>query len=629
MTTTAGSDGSITVALPIPAGQAVGPVTVTATGAVSNTPATTSVTVEATTYVTAITATPATVDAGTSTTITGTGFAPSETVTVSIPGADPVTTTSTAEGTISVALPVPADYASTTAVVTATGAVSDTPATTNLAVNIVYNTAITVDPTTVVPGTSTVVTGTGYAPNETVTVSIPGASPVTVQTNETGGFTVSLPIPADYVPGPVTVTAVGNVSDTPAETDITVVYTTAITVTPTTTGPGTTLQVSGSGFAPGETVTVSVPDGTPVTATANETGGFVVDLPLASNQPAGPVTVTATGSISNTPAEGNATVVYTTAIVATPASVNPGETTQISGAGFAPGETVSVSIPDLPAVTAVVGADGTFTVPLPIPSDYPDGTVTVTASGPVSAAPATAGLAIQSIVYVTAITATPATVDAGTSTTITGTGFAPSETVTVSIPDADPVTTTSTAEGTISVALPIPADYASTTAVVTATGAVSNTPATTNLAVNIVYTTAITVDPTTVTPGTSTVVTGTGYAPNETVTVSIPGAPPVTVQTNETGGFTVSLPIPADYVPGPVTVTAVGAVSDTPAETDITVVYTTAITATPGTVNPGGTTTIAGTGFAPNEAVTISAPGVTSVTTQSSATGTISAPISI
>ncbi|MGG7466233.1 choice-of-anchor G family protein, partial [Plantibacter sp. YIM 135347] len=57
--------------------------------------------------------------------------------------------------------------------------------------------------------------------------------------------------------------------------------------------------------------------------------------------------------------------------------------------------------------------------------------------------------------------------------------------------------------------------------------------------------------------------------------------------------------------------------------------YETAITATPGTVNPGGTTTITGTGFAPNEAVTISAPGVTSVTTQSSATGTISAPISI
>jgi hypothetical protein len=268
----AGPDGDITAILPILPGTDPGPVVVTAVGAVSATPATATITVEA--FDTTLTATPSTLNPGDSTILSGSGYVANESVTISAPGFDDVVTTANGLGEISQVVAFPADFVPATVTFTATGALSLTPAQTSVLVEaVVYDTAITVDPTTANPGGTTTVTGTGFAPNETVTITIPGGDPVTVTTNGDGDFTQPVTIPAGTPAGPITITATGDTSNTPADADVTVVpYETAITADPDTLLPGTSTTITGTGFAPNESVSVSIPGGTPVVVTADPVG---------------------------------------------------------------------------------------------------------------------------------------------------------------------------------------------------------------------------------------------------------------------------------------------------------------------------------------------------------------------
>ncbi|MEG9246531.1 choice-of-anchor G family protein [Arthrobacter sp. Soc17.1.1.1] len=630
---TAGADGTITANLQVPGNYPAGTVDVTARGAVSATPATADLTVD---YETAITVDPATVVAGSSTTVTGDGFAAGETVTVSIPGVNggqaiSVSTTANDDGEISATLLVPGTYPAGDVVVTARGAVSDAEATTVLAVT--YETAITLDPATVVAGSSTTVTGDGFAAGETVTVSIPGvnggqAISVDVTANDDGGIDAIIVVPGGYVPGTVTVTALGAVSKTEATTELAVTYDPTITVDPATVVAGSSTTVTGVGFAAGETVTLSIPGvngGAPIsgTTTANDDGEITATLLVPGTYPAGDVVVTARGVVSATAVTAGFEITYRTAITV-PATVAAGGDLGVSGTGFAAGETVTLSIPGVnggPAVsgTTTANGDGEIIATLTVPGDYPAGDVVVTARGAVSRVAATDTTAVT---YDPTITV-PATVVAGDGITVTGDGFAPGETVTVSIPGVDgdeqiSVGTTAGAEGTITVTVPVPADYPAGAVEITAVGAVSGTPVSGDLAV--IYTPLITLDPSTVVAGGSTTVTGGGFAPGETVRVSIPGVDggdpiEVEVPADEDGAIDVDITVPGGYPAGPVEVTVAGDISDTPVTEELTVeeiddAYTPSITLDPSTVVAGGSTTVTGGGFAPGETVEVSIPGV-------------------
>jgi hypothetical protein len=665
----AGNDGSFEVALPVPAGYPTGAVDVTVLGDISDTPVVEELVVEAPAvgYDPSITLDPATVVAGRSTVVTGEGFANGETVTVSIPGAteddDPITVEVIAgdDGSFEVALPIPAGYPVGAVEVSASGPVSETVVTADLTVQapaVVYDPSIVLDPATVVAGGSTVVTGAGFANGETVTVAIPGAGegddPITVEVlaGNDGTFEVALPIPAGYPAGPVEVSASGPVSDTVATADLTVeapavVYDPSITLDPATVVAGGSTVVTGEGFANGETVTVSIPgaaegdDPITVEVIAGDDGTFEATLPVPAGYPTGPVDVTVVGDISDTPVVEELTVeapavVYDPSITLDPATVVAGGSTVVTGAGFANGETVTVSIPgaaegyDPITVEVIAGDDGTFEATLPVPAGYPVGAVEVSASGPVSDTVATADLTVQApaVVYDPSITLDPATVVAGGSTVVTGEGFANGETVTVSIPGingGNPITVEVIAgdDGSFEVALPVPAGYPAGPVDVTVVGDVSDTPVVEGLTVEapaVVYDPSIVLDPATVVAGGSTVVTGAGFANGETVTVSIPGingGNPITVEViaGDDGTFEVALPIPAGYPAGPVDVTVVGDVSDTPVVEELVVqapavVYDPSITLDPATVVAGGSTVVTGEGFANGETVTVSIPGI-------------------
>ena len=147
---------------------------------------------------------------------------------------------------------------------------------------------VTLDP---INNTSTVVTGKvpNPDPNTTVTVEIPGHTPVTVPVNPDGTFSVPTPDNKPLKPGTnVTVTPSDGAGDgTPATTPVSDVTIPTVTLDPIN---NTSTVVTGKvpNPDPNTTVIVEIPGHTPVTVPVNPDGTFSVPTP--NNEPLKPGT---------------------------------------------------------------------------------------------------------------------------------------------------------------------------------------------------------------------------------------------------------------------------------------------------------------------------------------------------
>ncbi|MGI6879623.1 choice-of-anchor G family protein, partial [Microbacterium sp. gxy059] len=88
--------------------------------------------------------------------------------------------------------------------------------------DVVYDTSITADPAELQAGEDTTIKGEGFAPNETVTITI-GDDEITATTDDEGSFSVDYTVPEGTPEGELDVTAVGEESQAPAETTVTVI----------------------------------------------------------------------------------------------------------------------------------------------------------------------------------------------------------------------------------------------------------------------------------------------------------------------------------------------------------------------------------------------------------------------
>ncbi|GAB6939057.1 hypothetical protein JCM11754A_25840 [Isoptericola variabilis] len=626
VTTTATGTGTIEAAVPTTAGTPPGDHVVVATDV-------TGATAEAPLTVTAaptIAVDPGTVPAGGSTTVTGGGFTPGADVTVQLtddtgnPVGDPVTTTAGDDGTIQVDLPVPADATPGDLTVVATdpsGAAAEAP------LEVTAAPTITVDPDIVPAGGTTTVTGEGFTPGEDVTVQLtdgtgnPVGDPVTTTAGDDGTIEVDLPVAADATPGDHTAVAT-DVTGATAEAPLTVTAAPALVADPSTVPAGGSTTVTGTGFTPGSDVAVQLTDpdgeplGDPITVTAGDDGGFEVDVPVPADAVPGDHSVVAQ-DVSGATAQAPLAVTAAPTIVADPTSVPAGGTTTVTGGGFTPGEDVTVQLTDDTGdpvgdpVTTTAEDDGTISVDLPVPADTTPGDLTVVATD-------STGAAAEAPLEVTAaptVAVDPGTVPAGGTTTVTGEGFTPGEDVTVQLTDdtgnpvGNPVTTTAEDDGTISVDLPVPADTTPgdlTVVATDSTGAAAEAP----LAVTAAPT--IAVDPGTVPAGGTTTVTGEGFTPGGEVSVQLvdadgdPVGDPVTTTAGDDGTIEVDVPVPADTTPGDLAVVATDA-SGATAEAPLVVTgpERPTLTADPGSVPAGGTTTVSGGGFVPGDDVTV------------------------
>ena len=608
---TTDADGNYTINIPtnedLKGGETL---PVTATDKAGNTSGEATTTVTDTTAPEAPTVNPVTSD---DTQITGKAE-PNSTVTVTFPDGTKASGTTDADGNYVIDIPANEDLKGGEELpITATDKAGNTSGETKTTVT--DTTAPTIPTVNPVTSDDTQIKGKAE-PGSTVTVTFPDGTTATGTTDADGNYVIDIPANEDLKGGetlPVTSTdKAGNTSD---QATTTVTDTTAPTVPSVNPVTSDDTQITGKA-EPGSTVTVTFPDGTTATGTADDEGNYVIDIPANEDLKGGEtLPVTATDKAGNTSDQATTTVTDTTA--PTVPSVNPvtSDDTQITGKAE-PGSTVTVTFPDGTTATGTADADGNYVIDIPSNEDLKGGETL-----PVTATDKDGNTSDKATTVVTDTTApTVPTVNPVTSEdkTITGTAE-PNSTVTVTFPDGTTATGTADADGNYVIDIPSNEDLkGGETLPVTATDKDGNTsePATT------VVTDTTAPDTPTINPVTSDDTQITGKAePNSRVTVTFPDGTTTTGIADDNGNYVIDIPANEDLKGGetlPVTATDKDGNTSEPAST---VVTDTTAPLVP-TVNPvtSEDKTITGTAE-PGSTVTVTFPDGTTATGIADANG--------
>ncbi len=526
---------------------------------------------------------------------------PNSTVTVTFPDGNTASATTDADGNYVINIPSSEDLkGGETLPVTATdkaGNKSDEATTT-----VTDTTAPTVPTVNPVTSEDTQITGKAE-PGSTVTVTFPDGTTATGTTDDNGNYVINIPANEDLKGGetlPVTATDKDGNKSEPATTVVTDITAPSVpTVNPVTSEDKT---ITGKA-EPGSTVTVTFPDGTTATGTADDNGNYVINIPANEDLKGGetlPVTATDKAGNKSDPAS---TVVTDTTASSVP-TVNPvtSEDKTITGTAE-PGSTVTVTFPDGTTATGTADADGNYVIDIPSNEDLKGGeTLPVTATDKDGNTSEKASTVVTDTTAPNVPTINPVTSD---DTQITGKAE-PNSTVTVTFPDGTTASATTDADGNYVIDIPSNVDLkGGETLPVTATDKDGNT---SDKASTVVTDTTAPTAPT-VNPVTSEDKTITGTAePGSTVTVTFPDGTTATGTADENGNYVIDIPANEDLKGGEtLPVTATDKDGNTSEKASTVVKDTTAPEAP--TVNPvhKGDKTITGTAE-PGSTVTVTFP---------------------
>ncbi|PAK71965.1 hypothetical protein B8W95_12105, partial [Staphylococcus pasteuri] len=422
---------------------------------------------------------------------------------------------------------------------------------------------------TINPVTSEDKTITGKAePGSTVTVTFPDGTTATGTTDNNGNYVINIPTNEDLKGGetlPVTSTDKDGNTSEPASTVVTDTTAPSVpTVNPVTSDD---TQITGKA-EPGSTVTVTFPDGTTATGTADQDGNYVIDIPSNEDLKGGEtLPVTSTDKDGNT-SEPASTVVTDTTAPSVP-TVNPvtSDDTQITGKAE-PGSTVTVTFPDGTTATGTADQDGNYVIDIPSNEDLKGGeTLPVTSTDKDGNQSEPAKTVVTDTTAPSVPTINPVTSE---DTQITGKAE-PGSTVTVTFPDGTTATGKTDENGNYVIDIPSNEDLkGGETLPVTATDKDGNTsePATT-VVTDTTAPEAPTVNP--VHKGDKTI---TGKAePGSTVTITFPDGTTATGKTDENGNYVIDIPAGENLKGGDhIGVTATDANGNTSPSTDGTVI---------------------------------------------------------
>lgn len=458
------------------------------------------------------------------------------------------------------------------------------------------------------PNANVLVTGSSFAPNETVTINVNGTSTMSTTTDATGHLSAMVKIPFSKS-GSATINALGSVSQT--QTSVTVTLATfypSINPSAYYVFPADKITFGGTGFAPNETVTMTVRDGfgavvaSSTTATTNNSGAFSgvqLTVPFVSSAS---MNVTFTGSLSGANVVSQITVGARYAYIGSDNYyVTPGTTVHISGSGFAAGESVKVTA-GTQSTAATADQTGSITnVAITIPFGS-NGFINVEAVGQTSKTSAMTSITLAPFspqVNPDTWYAAP-----GTRVTFTGTGFAPNETVSITKSSGGSQAVTTNGSGNFTVTATLPYGTGTNTATYTFKG--SLTQQTITLPISLAQLFAGVVTSTYWAQGGSPITfTGSGFGANEQVAITFNGQAVTTVTANNSGGFSYSGTVP--FAPaGNYTFTLTGQSSGAVATSPFTVapVYAGVQLAQYASA-PGTSITFIGSGYLPNEPINI------------------------
>jgi large repetitive protein len=363
------------------------------------------------------------------------------------------------------------------------------------------------------PGTKITVTGSGFAANEVVTLSTNTGSTATATTDALGNLSGSLSITYSNI-GSATINALGAKSKAPVSVGVTLA-TMYASITPSTyyAYPADTITFTGTGFVPGETVTVD--NMKTKFVTADTTGAIVVEMQIP-NIAVESTTFTFTGSVSNTTVESKIALGTRYAYLSSDKYYAfPFETVNVTGNGFAAGETVMITAGEFTKNVVADTQGVTPAVEIPVPASD-SSSLKITFTGGNVGTQATLDIGVGAL----SLSIDPDTYYAkpGSMITFTGSGFTSGETIAVTLNNQPFATTTTNSFGAVKYYANLPVNAGRNSSVATFTFKGNRTKTTIVREITLApFYSSLTLSTYYAQGGSSLTISGTGFAPNEKV----------------------------------------------------------------------------------------------------------------
>jgi len=538
----------------------------------------------------------------------GGGFGANESISVSLVGTTTPLATFTAntmgtfldQGLIN----IPANAAGTSAIFTLTGAASHVSTNITVGVGSFYPT-ITPSAYYATGNTSITVAGSGFAPNESVTLQAGNGSTTQATANALGVISAPVFVPFSAL-GSATITAIGATSNAKASVGITLAKFYP-TITPSTyyAFPGSSISFKGSGFVPNESVTV-LAGGATTTIMANAAGTFTTATTTVPFTKVSSISYTFSGAMSGNPVSSVIGIGTLSPYLNSDSySANPGQVIHMTGYTFAPGETVTITAGSFSTTTVANAAGNTSAVAITVP--YSSGSsLKVVFTGNSSGVSSSLSLALGA--FYPSVVASNYYAVPGSTITLTASGFAPNETLHVMTGISASSTATAMTNALGEASIPVVLSYGATGKLVyTVSGMTSGVSAGTTISLAPL---SAQVNPSTyyAAPGSTITFVGTSFAPNESVTVSLNGATQSVVTASSTGTFSYSSVIPLNAKVAAYVFTGNASGAHLPLTITLSQFYS-SITLSTYYAQGGSALSIIGTGFGPNESVSFSQGG--------------------
>ncbi|MCL5667061.1 MAG: hypothetical protein M1383_04805 [Patescibacteria group bacterium] len=438
-----------------------------------------------------------------------------------------------------------------------------------------FNPQITPSEYYLIPGKSFTVWGTGFAPEEEVSVQAGGESDVVV-TDKYGVFQTSGPFAAPYSGSDnIRVKAAGLNSGVSADLDIGIggLYPNIVPDNYYILSGGK-INFSGYGFAPNENVTMSDGQDALAVIPTDEYGNFTGQAVTAPFGPDRNVTYKFTGDKSGASAGADIAIAALRPLVSLDSYyATPGSTIYVWGINFSPGETVTVTAGSSTAASLVDKNGVASTTPIVLPFNNSSNTLDVVMTGNTSKASGFAALSLAPFlaqVYPSTYYTAP-----GTVITFSGSGYAKNEKVNVNFNNSPLGFVNADANGgfnTTKITIPVTASGSANFAFV---GAQSNASSSVDIAL-APFMPQVSPSAYYTVPGTPVTFTGSGFAPGEEVKIFLNNSPAAAVTADAEGNI----------ASGPVTIPFTAATANFTFSSSVTN-YNTVLDIGVGQLNPG------------------------------------------
>ncbi|MBM3941721.1 MAG: hypothetical protein FJ316_02115 [SAR202 cluster bacterium] len=540
---------------------------------------------------------------GTSVTITGTGFAVSDTNINVTFGSTTVLSNLRADskGGWSANFSVPTTSAGTHTV-SAFG--NGTPASSISDQSFTIGAGITLSRPSGPPGSSITVTGTGFGANESGIVITYDGTPVAsgIAANSVGAWTGSFSVPVSAA-GSHVVRAFGGVGGGGSSGDASFTASPTITLSKSSGAPGTSITVNGAGFGANERSISLTFDGVQIASgiNANAQGSWVTTINIPGSG-SGAHTIAATGSSSSQSTGVDAPFTVGSGLTLSRSSGPPGTAITVGGAGYAPNErNINLTYDGVQVASGITAnAQGAWTYNFTVPPS-PTGSHTIAAGGASSqGAPPDTVYSVTPALSLNRTSGPP-----GTSIAVTGAGFGASERgITITF-EGTPVASgiNANAQGSWTQNVVAPPSPAGARAL-SASGPITQTFG--NSDVTFIVAAELTVNRHTGAPGTPITVGGAGFASGEgSITLTFDGTPVASgITANAQGGWSATFAIPAAAA-GPHEIKASGSATQGASAPDFRFAVVPVVSISPNTGNVGMRTEVTGSGFSPNASLAI------------------------